>query len=201
MNPDPQHHVRLSHPPQVEVRRSTRRSRTVAARREGDRILVMLPARMSEDEEECWVGRLVAQVLDSEARREATLVAGELQDRAIRLARLWLDPFVGHEVRASEVVWVTNQRHRWGSCSPRSGRIRLSHRLQSMPDWVIDSVIVHELAHLVVHGHSESFQQLVHLYPHTDRSKAFLEGWVHGQAASSADRWDAGESAGDDESC
>jgi len=48
------------------------------------------------------------------------------------------------------VRWVDNQRSRWGSCTPADRTIRLSRRLQDMPAWVIDYVLVHELVHLHV---------------------------------------------------
>lgn len=45
-----------------------------------------------------------------------------------------------------------------------------------MPQWVIDYVLVHELAHLLVAGHNAHFWSLVDAYPETQRAKAFLEG-------------------------
>jgi predicted metal-dependent hydrolase len=74
------------------------------------------------------------------------------------------------------VRWVTNQNGRWGSCTPVDRTIRISHRVQEMPDWVIDYVLVHELAHLVVPSHSAEFWDLVARYPKTERARGYLEG-------------------------
>ena len=54
----------------------------------------------------------------------------------------------------ASVRWVTNQNARWGSCTPGDRTIRLSDRLQQMPGWVVDYVLVHELAHLLEAGHT-----------------------------------------------
>ncbi len=45
-----------------------------------------------------------------------------------------------------------------------------------MPQWVIDYVLLHELAHLLVAGHNAAFWRLLEAYPETERAKAFLEG-------------------------
>ncbi len=49
----------------------------------------------------------------------------------------------------STIEWSDRQLTRWGSCTPSDGKIRVSNRLATMPGWVLDWVIVHELAHLV----------------------------------------------------
>ena len=72
--------------------------------------------------------------------------------------------------------WVTNQNSRWGSCTPADGSIRLSHRLQAMPPWVVDYVLVHELAHLAEPSHDAEFWRLVDDYPRAERAKGYLEG-------------------------
>lgn len=63
---------------------------------------------------------------------------------------------------------------RWGSCTPSQGRIRISERLADVPPWVLDYVLVHELAHLEVPGHGTEFQQLVHRYELTERATGYL---------------------------
>lgn len=54
--------------------------------------------------------------------------------------------------------------------------IRLSTRLRGMPAWVVDYVLVHELAHLLIPGHGADFWELVGNYPKADRARGYLEG-------------------------
>lgn len=167
--------------PAVEVRRSKRRRRTVSAYREGDRIVVLIPASLSRRDEAEWVETMVARVQRAEARRRPS--DDHLMRRAASLSEAWLE---GRAEPAS-VRWVDNQRSRWGSCTPVDRTIRLSRRLQDMPAWVVDYVLVHELAHLLVAGHNAAFWELVGRYPDTERAKAWLEGYAAGA------RWESGE--------
>ncbi|WP_323378848.1 M48 metallopeptidase family protein [Streptomyces smaragdinus] len=156
----------------VEVRRSARRRRTVSAYRDGDRTVVLIPARMSEAEEQRWVEVMLDKLQAQERKR--MLGDAELAVRAGQLA----DQFLGGRARPSSVRWVTNQNTRWGSCTPAEGSIRLSHRLQGMPEYVVDYVLVHELAHLLVPGHGPRFWKLLEAYPKTERARGYLEGVV-----------------------
>ena len=150
----------------IEVRRSARRRRTVSAYREGDRTIVLIPARMSEAEEQRWV----RVMLDKLAAQESKKVLGdaELSTRADRLS----EQYLGGRARPDSVRWVTNQNTRWGSCTPAEGSIRLSHRLQGMPEYVVDYVLLHELAHLLVPGHGPRFWRLLEAYPRTCPQRA-----------------------------
>jgi hypothetical protein len=141
----------------VEVRRSKRRRRTVSAYRDGERIVVLIPASMSRTEEAEWVETMVARVERSERRQVPT--DEDLWERA-----LWLnDRYLGGLAMPSTVRWVSNQR--------------LSERLQGMPPWVVDYVIMHELAHLLEPGHDAAFWGWVDHYPHAERAKGYLLGW------------------------
>ena len=84
--------------------------------------------------------------------------------------------YLDGQAEPSSVVWSARQNSRWGSCTPADGTIRLSTRLQGMPDWVVDYVLVHELAHLLQPGHDPAFWALVGRYPRTERARGFLEG-------------------------
>lgn len=156
----------------VEVRRSTRRRRTVSAYREGDRTIVLIPARMSEAEEQRWVRVMLDKLAAQESKR--MLGDAELAARAEWLS----EQYLGGRARPAGVRWVTNQNTRWGSCTPSEGSIRLSHRLQGMPEYVVDYVLVHELAHLLVPGHGQRFWRLLEAYPRTERARGYLEGVV-----------------------
>ncbi|MFJ6756484.1 MULTISPECIES: M48 family metallopeptidase [unclassified Streptomyces] len=159
-------------PRAVEVRRSARRRRTVSAYREGDRTVVLIPARMSEAEEQRWVGVMLDKLAAQESKR--TLGDAELTERAERLS----EQYFGGRARPRSVRWVTNQNTRWGSCTPAEGSIRLSHRIQGMPEYVVDYVLLHELAHLLVPGHGPRFWELLEAYPRTERARGYLEGVV-----------------------
>ena len=156
--------------PLVEVRRSRRRRRTVAAYREDDRVVVLIPARMTRAEEREWVDTMLARLERSERRRRPS--DATLMRRARDLNAKYLD---GLAVPRT-VKWVDNQNSRWGSCTPADRAIRLSRRLEGMPSWVIDYVLVHELAHLLEIGHTPTFWSWVDRYPKAERAKGFLEG-------------------------
>ena len=147
----------------VEVVRSAKRRKTVQARLVGDVVQVSIPARMSKAEEEKWVAEMVGRF----QRKQATEPI-DLSARAeVLSARYGLS-------QPASIRWVDNQEWRWGSCTPSDRTIRLSTRLAGFPAWVVDYVIVHELAHLLVGGHGRDFWALVNRYPKTERARGFL---------------------------
>lgn len=173
--------------PRVEVRRSSRRTRTVTAYRERDTIVVLIPQRMSKADEQTFVRDMVQKVLAREVRASAPQGDEALASRAHQLAATYLAPAVDQLPLPAGVFWVRNQHQRWGSCTPSTGLIRLSHRLQSMPAWVVDYVLLHELAHLVEPTHSNRFWRLVGRYPAAEKAKGYLEGFVAAQGRQAED--------------
>jgi predicted metal-dependent hydrolase len=147
----------------VEVVRSRRRHKTVQARQVGDVVRVSVPATMSRAEEEHWVNEMLRRI----GRRQQS--AGiDVEQRARALAgKFGFAP-------PSSTRWADNQLLRWGSCTPSDGTIRISSRLAKEPGWVLDYVIVHELAHLHVSGHGKAFWELVNRYPLAERARGFL---------------------------
>ena len=147
------------------------------AYRDGTQIVVLMPAALPAPEREEWTRRMVERVLAQERRRKTAAPRSDeaLHKRARELSEAHLD---GRAVPTS-IRWVTNQNSRWGSCTPSTGQIRLSHRLQPMPSWVIDYVIVHELTHLLVPGHGPRFAELCARYPLAEKAEGFLEGVAH----------------------
>ena len=79
-------------------------------------------------------------------------------------------------MQPTSVSWSSRQLKRWGSTTSTTGAVRLSARLQNMPGWVVDSVLVHELAYLIEPNHGRRFQQLVARYPRTEEADVFPAG-------------------------
>ena len=146
----------------------------VSARREGDTVIVFIPGWMSDSEERRWVDEMVRRLERSEARKRSPGRTGDdaLKRRSMELSRRYLD---GAAV-PSTVRWVAPMRTRWASCTPVDGTIRISERLRDTPGWVVDYVLVHELAHLLEPGHDANFWAWVHRYPRAERAIGYLEG-------------------------
>ncbi|MDQ1632533.1 MAG: hypothetical protein QOC80_2505 [Frankiaceae bacterium] len=166
---------------QVEIRRSSRRRRTVSAYRDGDRSVVLVPAGLPAAEEARLVARMLAKLDAKDARHDRPDDAA-LRRRALDLSRRHLDG----RAKPATVRWVTNQRRRWGSCTPAESSIRISTRLHDMPGWVLDYVLVHELVHLLEADHGPRFWREVARYPQAERARGFLEGYVNGATAAGA---------------
>lgn len=163
-----------------EVRRSARRRTTMGIVRESGKLVVVVPARMTLKQERELIPGFVSRFLEHEANRRPPRGDAELTARARAL-------FVRHLAESGQatpemsVRWSSRQQQRWGSCTTATGEIRISDRLRSMPDWVADYVLVHELVHLLERTHSARFHALVARYPEAERAKGFLEGWTSAQ--------------------
>jgi predicted metal-dependent hydrolase len=125
---------------------------------------------MTRAEEREWVATMVARLERSEQRRRPS------DDGLLRRAAQLSEKYLEGLARPDTVRWVANQNQRWGSCTPADRSIRLSDRLQGMPSWVIDYVLLHELAHLLEKGHTRAFWRMVDRFPRAERAKGFLEG-------------------------
>lgn len=162
--------------PEVEIRRSAKRRKTISARWEGDMVVLLAPAGMTTSVARDYLRRLLPKLLaERSARREdPRRTDAYLEERAAHVARSYLDD----RVKPVSIGWVTNQNTRWGSTTPATGKVRISHHLWSAPEYVVDYVIHHELCHLVEASHNARFRKLEALFPHAGQAKAFLEGMV-----------------------
>lgn len=156
--------------PALELVRSTRRRRSATAFIRDGRIVVQLPAGLPPAREADLVRQLVDRVSGA-ARARAAGGDGALAARAAELADTYLDG-----VRPDSVAWSLRMKQRWGSCTPGTGTIRISQELAAFPAYVLDYVLVHELAHLKVPDHSAAFHALVDRFPDAERARGFLDG-------------------------
>lgn len=149
--------------PPIEVIRSKRRKRTVEASLVDGRLQIRVPHGLSPARE--------TELIEQAGERLLRKVSSEGID-LMRRARHLADRYDLPE--PERVEWSSRQMRRWGSCTPGQGHIRISTRLTSVPAWVLDSVLIHELAHLAVADHGPRFQELVDRYELSERAKGYL---------------------------
>ena len=158
--------------PDIVVRRSKRRTRTVTARYEGNHILVMAPAGLDPKTEKDMVLELVKKV---KAKNASSLLDNKaLHKRAQQLNTQVL----GGRAKFNQIKWVRNMTRRWGSCSTDKGVIRISHRLAQVPTYVLDDVIVHELVHTFIPHHGPEFWEWARLAPRHESARGYLEAFA-----------------------
>jgi hypothetical protein len=153
---------------EVKIVRSQQRVKTVSARAVDGVFMVQAPARMSDADLQPVIDKLLKRWQSRQAK-------GALDDAALdRRARELNRQYFGGKLQWQSVRWVSNQNSRHGSCTPSQGTIRISHRLATMPAFVRDYVLVHELAHLLEPNHGPRFWRRVNQYPRTERARGYL---------------------------
>lgn len=138
---------------QILYRGQLHRVRVAAQRVSGRRSKVERSGAETEDE-------LVVTLGTGERRPIERIVAGWLRERAVEaIDAAVLAHAAALGVRPAKID-VRDPRSRWGSAS-RKGRLMLSWRLVMAPPGALETVVVHELAHLRVFGHGPAFWSLV----------------------------------------
>src|SRR5487761_1938481 len=163
---------------EIVVVRSTRRKRNIAAYRQGGQIIVSIPARLSKADERAVVPEMVAKIRASEASRaiDESVLASHLTD----LLALWAPEITE---KAPSVTWKRAMNERWGSCTSVDGTIRISDRLQRVPEYVLDYVLFHEGIHLRFGHHGSAFQEMIARFPKSELAQAYLDGYEAAEIA------------------
>lgn len=152
----------------VEIVRSAQRKKTVSAELKNGVLIVRAPARMSD--------RQLAPIIEKlQQRLQKKATRSPQSDAALEtMAQELNQTYFANRLKWQSIRYVTNQNKRFGSCTPMLGTIRISHRLATMPEWVLKYVVVHELAHLEQANHGPHFWALVNQYPLTERARGYL---------------------------
>ena len=163
---------------EIVVIRSTRRKRNIAAHRQAGQIIVSIPARLSKADERAVVPEMVAKIRACEASRalDASVLASRLGDLLTRWA-----PEITE--KATSVTWKRAMNQRWGSCTSVDGTIRISERLQRVPEYVLDYVLFHEGIHLRFGDHGSAFAEMIARFPQSQRAQAYLDGYEAAEIA------------------
>ena len=162
---------------EIRLIRNPRRKRTISAYREQGAIVIQIPAKFPARELNDLIPEMVQRVLTREAREKVS--EGELIERAGKLLATYLPEFSEKPV---SITWRT-MNERWGSCTTIDRTIRISDRLNGVPQYVLDYILLHELIHLRIPDHGADFQDLLDRFGDSDRACAFLEGYECGAHA------------------
>lgn len=162
---------------------SARRQKTVSASVRDGMIQLSVPSTMRDADIVTSARGLIAKIKARQRASQRFQSNPELFQRAVHLARVWLNS----EVHPNSVVWSERQTTLWGSCTATTKTIRISTMLRGMPQWVIDGVLVHELAHLKYADHGQEFQDFTRRYPRMQEADAFLDGVAFAQRGGQGD--------------
>jgi len=165
---------------EIIVIRSKRRKKNISAYRQGGRIVVSIPARMSKADERAMVPEMVAKIRAQEAANTMSETA-----LAERIGELLVELAPEITLRPSTVTW-RGMRERWGSCTGVDRTIRISDRLKGAPDFALDYVLFHEAIHLQYFDHGSEFKELLARFPKAELATAYLDGYEAAETALAA---------------
>ena len=156
---------------EIVVLRSKRRKKSISAYRQGGRIIISIPARMSKADERSVIPEMIAKIRAQEADESPSETI--LLDRVTQLLDLYAPEITQ---RPQSINWRA-MRERWGSCTSVDATIRISDRLKGAPAYALDYVLFHEAIHLHYFDHGPEFKAVLARFPEEGRAEAYLEGF------------------------
>jgi len=155
----------------LRIIRSPNRHKTVSAEViDATTLEICAPLHATETDILGAVDVLIARTERHIAKRKTHEEEAFLEERA----HILNDHYFGGKLQWHSLRFVSNQRQRFGSCTPDQGTIRISDRLRHAPRFVLDYVLMHELAHLIEPNHSRTFWKLVNQFPKAERARGYL---------------------------
>lgn len=158
----------------VTYRRTSRLSMRIA--KNGD-VLVSVPIGIPQEtvtdfieKNQEWIRKARVRTQDKLQQRNAffgqlPLKTAEQREAALLRLEAIIPPLVekyAHQmkVKPGRIIYQATIS-RWGCCHPRTHDLSFSAYLLLLPDWCIEHVVVHELAHLIVPNHSPRFYEVM----------------------------------------
>ena len=162
--------------PEVIVQRSARRKKTVSAHFSGDTVILAVPQSATRREVEQWKTTLVPKIVAKRDRARQNARRRGTDEALWHMAQELSDTYLNGQAQPTQVKWSTRQNTRWGSATPSTGVIRISTRLATVPEWVLETVVLHELVHLLEAQHNDRFWSLARRHPKARDAAQFLDG-------------------------
>ncbi|MDT0189153.1 YgjP-like metallopeptidase domain-containing protein [Rothia terrae] len=163
--------------PAVEIVRSSRRTKTVSGAMNPDGSLrLLVPASSTRHDIEEYLQQLAPRIMARAQQQGQRKRKFSSDAYLVERAQYLIDTYLPEVSLPDEIRWVTNQKTRWGSATPATSRIRISHMIQGAPEYVVDYVLHHELCHFMHLDHGPQFKALEKRYPHLEKAQGFLDG-------------------------
>jgi predicted metal-dependent hydrolase len=138
-------------------------------------ILLRVPYRLPNQIIQEHIDKIRNQ-LDRQRKLAEKRTDSELQKRAEVINQ----KYFGGKIQWNAIRWVSNMNTRLGSCTnggSTDGHIRISDKIKSWPQWVVDYVIAHELVHRLHPNHNQRFwSMLTESYSLTEQARGFIKG-------------------------
>lgn len=162
---------------EFEIRNSSRAKRLSVTAYPGGRIVLTKPLRVSQEaaesflrKHEAWIEEALAKFERRKKRngnslalprlRKGTKAYKQAREAARALVRERLKHFNAFYGFPYGSISIRDQKTRWGSCSA-AGNLSFNYRIIFLPPELQDYIVVHELAHVKEHNHSDRFWRLV----------------------------------------
>ncbi|MEY4902114.1 MAG: hypothetical protein RLZZ190_841 [Actinomycetota bacterium] len=156
---------------EIVVLRSKRRKKSISAYRQGGRIIISIPARMSKADERSVIPEMIAKIRAQESDESPSETM--LMQRCVQLLERYAPEIT---ICPKSINW-RSMRERWGSCTSVDATIRISDRLKGAPSYALDYVLFHEAIHLHYFDHGSEFKAALARFPEESRAEAYLEGF------------------------
>lgn len=161
----------------ITYRRTTRLSMRIA--KNGD-VLVSAPYGLPRttvtafiNEHQEWIAKAQHDTINRENHRQQfyeqlDLTTPKHRTEAVRRLQDIITPYILHHAEKMHVkpagVTFRANKSKWGSCNVKTGHICFSIYLLLLPNWCIEHVVVHELAHLIEPSHNARFHAIMDQY-------------------------------------
>ena len=170
----------------IEVIRSRRKTMSAEVRPDG-KVIVRAPLKLANSEIERFLTEK-AKVIEKHVRTrlaENEQLAGtrpftaaeirKMAETAVELIPRRVEYYAGIMGVKYNRITIRNQKTRWGSCTT-GGNLNFNCLLVMTPPEVLDSVVVHELCHILHHDHSKAFYADVYkVFPDYGRCDKWLK--------------------------
>ena len=150
----------------IVIQRSKRRKKTLQAVLRDNTVKILAPSTTSDAEIKKFLDKFLKKL---ELKDIILNNDKELLSRANKLKKKFIP-----DAPDFTIVFQESLKRTWGKCFTNQRKIVINPVLGTYPKWVLDFVIVHELAHLLIPNHGKEFRSLVNRFKLKERAVGFL---------------------------